>query len=159
VLTANHRIFVLLVELAEIEHENPEREHFSSDLITRMKVIRGFQYCMRAMSPSQKLVMCKIVLLDFFFFFHWLLQSSFRNSPPIFFGFPNLFRHMVRLLERVVSSSQGLYLHRATHHRKTKTNIHVLSGIRTRDPVYKRSSPVPQTARGHWIGSFGLNIV
>jgi hypothetical protein len=34
----------------------------------------------------------------------------------------------------VISPSQGLYLHRTTQHRKTRTNIHALSGIRTHDP-------------------------
>jgi hypothetical protein len=38
---------------------------------------------------------------------------------------------MVGLLGRVISPSQGLYLHRTTQHKKTRTNIHVLSGIRT----------------------------
>jgi hypothetical protein len=34
----------------------------------------------------------------------------------------------------VISPSQGLYLHSTTQHRKTRTNIHALSGIRTHDP-------------------------
>jgi hypothetical protein len=41
---------------------------------------------------------------------------------------------MVGLLGRVISPSQGLYLYRTTQHRKTRTNIHALSGIRTHDP-------------------------
>jgi hypothetical protein len=41
---------------------------------------------------------------------------------------------MVGLLGRVISPSQGLYLHRTMQHRKTRTNIHALSGIRTHDP-------------------------
>jgi hypothetical protein len=41
---------------------------------------------------------------------------------------------MVGLLGRVISPSQGLYLHRKTQHRKTWTNIHALSGIRTHNP-------------------------
>jgi hypothetical protein len=45
-----------------------------------------------------------------------------------------LFRHMVGLLGRVISPSQGLYLHRTTQYRKTRTNIHALSGIQTHDP-------------------------
>jgi hypothetical protein len=48
--------------------------------------------------------------------------------------FLELFRHMVALLGRVISPLQGLYLHRTTQHRKTRTNIHALSGIRTYDP-------------------------
>jgi hypothetical protein len=53
-------------------------------------------------------------------------------------------RQTLGLLERVISSSQVLYLHRTTQHRQRRTNIHVLSGIRTRDPVYERSRPGPQ---------------
>jgi hypothetical protein len=41
---------------------------------------------------------------------------------------------MVELLGRVISPLQGLYLHRTTQHRKTRTNIHALSGIRTHGP-------------------------
>jgi hypothetical protein len=37
---------------------------------------------------------------------------------------------MAGLLGRVISLSQGL----TTQHRKTRTNIHALSGIRTHDP-------------------------
>jgi hypothetical protein len=48
------------------------------------------------------------------------------------------FRHAVGLLWTSDSSSQRpLYLHRTTQHRNTKTNIHALSGIRTRDPSYR----------------------
>jgi hypothetical protein len=49
-------------------------------------------------------------------------------------SFLELFKHMVGLLGRVISPSQGLYLRRTTQHRKTRTNIHALSGIRTHDP-------------------------
>jgi hypothetical protein len=71
----------------------------------------------------------------------------------LFLWFPNLFRHMVRLLGRVISSSQGLYLHKTIiQHGKTRTNIHALSGIRTSDPVCKWSRPAPQTARPLLIG-------
>jgi hypothetical protein len=48
--------------------------------------------------------------------------------------FLELFRHIVGLLGRVISPSQDLYLHRTTQHRKTRTNIHALSGIHTHDP-------------------------
>jgi hypothetical protein len=48
--------------------------------------------------------------------------------------FLELFRHMVGLLGRVISPSQGLYLHRITQHRRLGTYIHALSGIRTHDP-------------------------
>jgi hypothetical protein len=49
--------------------------------------------------------------------------------------FLELFRHTVGLLGRVISLSQGLYLHRTAQHRKTWTNIHALSGIRTQEPT------------------------
>jgi hypothetical protein len=39
----------------------------------------------------------------------------------------NLFRHMVGLLGRGISPTQGLYLHRTTQHRKTRTHIHAPS--------------------------------
>jgi hypothetical protein len=48
--------------------------------------------------------------------------------------FLELFRHTVGLLTRVISPSQGLYLHRTTQHRETQANIHALNGIRTHDP-------------------------
>jgi hypothetical protein len=48
--------------------------------------------------------------------------------------FIELFRHMVGLLGQVISPSQGFYLHGTTQHRKTRTNIHALSGIRTHEP-------------------------
>jgi hypothetical protein len=53
-----------------------------------------------------------------------------RNTSEIM----NLFRHMVGLLGRVISPSQGLCLHRTTQHRKTRTNIYDLRNIRTHNP-------------------------
>jgi hypothetical protein len=46
----------------------------------------------------------------------------------------NLFWHLVGLLRRGVSPTQGLDLHRTTQHIKTQTHIHAPSGIRTRYP-------------------------
>jgi hypothetical protein len=62
------------------------------------------------------------------------LQSLKDLGRLTYRRFLELFRHMVRLLGRVISPSQGLYLHRTTQHRKTRTKIHALSGIRTHDP-------------------------
>jgi hypothetical protein len=56
-------------------------------------------------------------------------------------------RLTVGLLGRMISSSQGLYLHRTAQHGQTRTNFHALSGIRTCDPLYEPSRPAPQTAR------------
>jgi hypothetical protein len=67
------------------------------------------------------------------YFFSVALQS-FRTLAASHRRFLELFRHMVGLRGRVISPSQGLYLHRTTQHRKKRTNIHALSGIRTHDP-------------------------
>jgi hypothetical protein len=40
---------------------------------------------------------------------------------------------MAGLLGRVISPSQGLCLYKTAQHRKTRTNIHAVSGIQTRD--------------------------
>jgi hypothetical protein len=71
---------------------------------------------------------CKIIL------FPWL-YSPWRTLAASHIGrrFLELFRHMAGLLGRVISPSQGLYLHRTTQHRNTRTNIHALSGIRTHE--------------------------
>jgi hypothetical protein len=57
-----------------------------------------------------------------------------RTRASSHMRFLELFKHTVGLLGRVISPSQGLYLHRTTQHRNTRTNIHALSGIRTHDP-------------------------
>jgi hypothetical protein len=41
---------------------------------------------------------------------------------------------LVRLLGRVISPSQGRYLHTTTQIEETHTDIHASSGIRTHDP-------------------------
>jgi hypothetical protein len=46
----------------------------------------------------------------------------------------NLFRQLVGLLGQGIGPTQGHYLHRTTHHRKTRKHIHTSSGIRTHDP-------------------------
>jgi hypothetical protein len=62
------------------------------------------------------------------------LQSLKDLGRLTYRRFLELFRHMVGLLGRMTSPSQGLYLHRTTQHRKTRTNIYALSGIKTHDP-------------------------
>jgi hypothetical protein len=67
--------------------------------------------------------------------FNWLYVFFLKDLGRFTYRrFLELFRHMVGLLERVISPSQGLYLNRTTLHRKTRTNIHALRGIRTHDP-------------------------
>jgi hypothetical protein len=74
----------------------------------------------------------KVQLDIYFFFFSFAVAlQSLKDLGRLTYRFLELFRHMVGLLGRVISSSQGLYLHRTTQHRKMRTNIHALSGIRT----------------------------
>jgi hypothetical protein len=56
--------------------------------------------------------------------------------PGLFFSFVIIFTQTVRLLERVISPSQGRYLNTGQHkHRiNAHTDIHALSGIRNQDP-------------------------
>jgi hypothetical protein len=63
----------------------------------------------------------------------------------------NLFRHLVGLLGRGISPTQGLYLHRTTQHRKKRTHIHASSGIRTLDPIVRAvEDSTCLRPRGHW---------
>jgi hypothetical protein len=62
------------------------------------------------------------------------LQSLKDLGRLTYRRFLELFRHIVGLVGWVISPSQGLYLHRTTQHKKMRTNIHALSGIRTHDP-------------------------
>jgi hypothetical protein len=70
--------------------------------------------------------------------------------------FLELFRHMVGLLGLVISPSQGLYLHRTKQHRKTRTNIHVLSGIRTHDPSNQPAKTHASDRTATVTGIYGL---
>jgi hypothetical protein len=56
----------------------------------------------------------------------------------------------------MISPSQGLYLHRTTQHRKTLTNIHALSGIRTHDPS---SQPAKTHASDRTATVTGITII
>jgi hypothetical protein len=77
------------------------------------------------------------------------LQSLKDLGRLTYMRFLELFRHMVGLLGRVISPSQGHYLHRTTQHRKTRTNIHALSGIRTHDPSNQRAKTPRLRPHGH----------
>jgi hypothetical protein len=97
-------------------------------------------------------------------FFLWL-YSPWRALAASHIGrFLELFRHMVGLLGRVMSPSQGLHLHRTTQHRKTRTNIHALRGIRTHEPSNQlaktHASDRTATVTGHCISySVYINTV
>jgi hypothetical protein len=60
--------------------------------------------------------------------------STVPRHPRLLFQFLGSIRHLVGLLGRGISPTQGLYLHRTTQHRKTQTNIRAPSRIRSCDP-------------------------
>jgi hypothetical protein len=95
------------------------------------------------------------------FFFPVALQYLKDFGRLTYRRFLELFRHMVGLLGRVISSSQGLYLHRTTQRRNRRTNTHALSGIRTHDPSNQpaktHASDRTATVTGHPILSGYLN--
>jgi hypothetical protein len=63
----------------------------------------------------------------------------------------NLFGQSVGLLGRRISPTQGLYPHRTTQHRKTRTHIHAPNGIRTRDPSVRAvEDSTCLRPRGRW---------
>jgi hypothetical protein len=65
---------------------------------------------------------------------------------------------MVGLLGRVISPSKGLYLHKTTQHRKTRTNIHALSEIRTHDPSNQPAKTHASDRTATVTGKAVLNI-
>jgi hypothetical protein len=85
-----------------------------------------------------------------------------HSGPRPLIQFRNHFSQTVGLLGRVISTSQGRYLHTGQHKHRidayTHTlNIHVLSGIRTHDPSVRASEDssslkVPIHVRV-WLGS------
>jgi hypothetical protein len=60
--------------------------------------------------------------------------STVPRHPRLLFQLLGSIRHLVGLLGGGISPAQGLYLQRTTQHRKTQTNIHTPSRIRTCDP-------------------------
>jgi hypothetical protein len=64
-------------------------------------------------------------------------RGLFRFHNLIFLKLMNLFGQLVGLLGRGIAPTQGLYLHRTTQHRKTRTHIHASSGIRTHHPSFR----------------------
>jgi hypothetical protein len=68
-------------------------------------------------------------------FIHEWLYSPLLG-PGLFFSFVIFLTQTVGLLGRVISPSQGRYLHTGQHRYRTNThtNTHVSSGIRTHDP-------------------------
>jgi hypothetical protein len=81
-----------------------------------------------------KLLIMPFSLNSFSFIYRWVYSSLL--GPGLFFNFVIFFMQTVELLGRLISPSQGRYLHTEQH---THTNIHSLSGIRTHDPCVRAS--------------------
>jgi hypothetical protein len=65
------------------------------------------------------------------------------------------FGHLVGLLGRGISPTQGLYLHRTTQYRKSRTHVHAPSRIRTCDPnVQAAEDSTCRRPHGHWDRQF-----
>jgi hypothetical protein len=73
-------------------------------------------------------------------FIHQWLYSPFL-SPGLFFSFVIFFTQSVGLLGRMISPSQGRYLHTGQHEHRINahTDIHALGGTRTYDPSVRAS--------------------
>jgi hypothetical protein len=77
--------------------------------------------------------------------------STVPRHPRLLFQFLGSIRHLVGLLGGGISPAQGLSLHRTTQHRKTQTNIHVPSRIRTCDPNFRAAEDSTcLRPLGHW---------
>jgi hypothetical protein len=90
----------------------------------------------------------------FHYFFSVALQSLKDLGRLIYRRFLELFRHVAGLLGRVISPSQGLYLHRTTQHRKTRDKHPCFE----RDPNPRSQQPTGQDPRlrphGHYDRHF-----
>jgi hypothetical protein len=96
--------------------------------------------------------------VSFHSFIHQWLYSTLLG-PGLFFSFVIFFTQTVGLLGRVISPSQGRYLHTGQHkHRiNAHTDIHALSGIRTYDPSVRASEDGScLTPRGHCDRHFAI---
>jgi hypothetical protein len=89
----------------------------------------------------------KEILISILFFS--VALQSFRTLAASHMRFLELFRHMVGLLGRVISPSQGLYLHKTTQHKKTRGK-HPWAGFEPTILPTNLPRPTPETARPLW---------
>jgi hypothetical protein len=83
-------------------------------------------------------------------------------GPGLFFSLVIFFTRTVGLLVRVISSSQGCYLHTGQHKHRINAHrdMHALSGIRTQDPSVRESEDsscliyIRNESLKHWICGF-----
>jgi hypothetical protein len=105
---------------------------------------------------NKNVAMQRGITLLLLLFIPLLLRTEHRAStvpryPRLLFQFLASIRHLVGLLGGWISPAQGLYLHRTTQHRKTQTNIHSPTTIRTCDPnVRAAEDSTCLRPLGHW---------
>jgi hypothetical protein len=83
-------------------------------------------------------------------------------GPGFVFSFVIFFTQSVGLLRRVISPSQGRYIHTGQHEHRIKahTDIHALMGIRTHDPSVRASEDSTcLRPRGHWDRQSGVQTL
>jgi hypothetical protein len=71
----------------------------------------------------------------------------------------NQFKHMAGLFGQVINPSQRLCLDRTAQHRKTRTNIHGLSWIRTRNPSIEAAKTHAIDCEATEIAMFFMNYI
>jgi hypothetical protein len=100
---------------------------------------RGISYPCRKPKPA----------FVYSFIHQWLYNRLLDHG--LFISFVIFFTQTVGPLGRVISPSQGRYLHRDQHkHRiNAHTDIHALSGIQTTISVFEGAKTVHLTPRGH----------
>jgi hypothetical protein len=94
------------------------------------------------------------VVYNFFQYIHFIHSSmslEHFTGPGLFFSFVNSFTQTVWLPGRVISPSQGRYLHALQHKHRINlfTDIHALRGIETHYPSIRASED------SSWIRSCG----
>jgi hypothetical protein len=81
-----------------------------------------------------------IQLTGFLIFLQYLIRGFAVTEgpwPPHIGRFLKLFTYLVVFLVRVISLSQGLYLHRTAQHKETKDRLHALSRNRSHDHGFR----------------------
>jgi hypothetical protein len=133
---------MLYVESLELTNELPFTTAREPNKDHRLQ---GFHYCsswIRCLGNVHEPLPSKTGnSVSFFFLWRYSPNLGLGLPPwyfPFHFGLLDL-RHSVRLLRRVISSSQGLYLYTNTEKWAYTPNIHALSGLRTHDPGFRAS--------------------
>jgi hypothetical protein len=94
-----------------------------------------------------------IIIINFKLGHHGLFRFRMLTSELMY-----LFRQLVGLLGRGISPTQGLYLHRITQHRKTRTHISMpRARFEPMSPVFEQSKTIRALGRAA-IGT-GISLI